>query len=66
MHGAVGKGKDERNEDIWKEANMYTMAEFLREKRLTCFGQVQRRGEDCSVSWQVRHRAVVQGNLLST
>ena len=32
-----------RNVDIWKEAHMYPMAEFLREKRLRWFGQVQRR-----------------------
>ena len=32
-----------RNVDIWKEAHMYPMAEFLREKRLRWFGHVQRR-----------------------
>ena len=32
--------------DIWKEAHMYQMAEFLREKRLRWFGHVQRRYED--------------------
>ena len=31
-----------RNVDIWKEACMYPMAEFLREKRLRWFGHVQR------------------------
>ena len=32
-----------RNVDIWKEAHMYLMTEFLREKRLIWFGHVQRR-----------------------
>ena len=32
--------------DIWKEAHMYPMAEFLREKRLRWFGHVQRRDKD--------------------
>ena len=35
-----------RNEDIWKEAHMCPMAEFLREKRLRWFGHVQRRDID--------------------
>ena len=35
-----------RNVDIWKEAHMYTMAEFLKEKRLRLFGHVQRRDKD--------------------
>ena len=35
-----------RNVDIWKDANMYPMAEFLREKRLRWFGHVQRRDKD--------------------
>ena len=35
-----------RNVDIWKEAHMYPMAEFLREKRLRRLGHVQRRDED--------------------
>ena len=35
-----------RNVDIWKEAYMYPMAEFLREKRLRWFGHVQRRDYD--------------------
>ena len=37
-----------RNVDIWKEAHMYPMAEFLREKRLRWFGHVglQRRDND--------------------
>ena len=30
------------NVDIWKEAHMYPMAAFLREKRLIWFGHVQR------------------------
>ena len=34
-----------RNVDIWKEAHMYPMAEFLREKRLRWIGHVQRRGK---------------------
>ena len=49
----MGKGKDEktrldhvRNVEIWKEARMYPMAEFLREKRLRWFGHVQRRYKD--------------------
>ena len=32
--------------DIWKEAHMYPMAEFLREKRLRWYGHVQRRDKD--------------------
>ena len=35
-----------RNVDIWKEAHMYPMVEFLREKRLRWFGHVQRRDKD--------------------
>ena len=35
-----------RNVDIWKEAHMYPMAEFLREKRLRWCGHVQRRVKD--------------------
>ena len=35
-----------RNIDFWKEAHVYPMAEFLREKRLRWFGHVQRRGKD--------------------
>ena len=35
-----------RNVDIWKEAHMYPMAEFLTEKRLRWFGHVQRRDTD--------------------
>ena len=35
-----------RNVDIWKEAHMHSMAEFLREKRLRWFGHVQRRDKD--------------------
>ena len=35
-----------RNVDIWKEAHMYQMAEFLREKRLRWFGHVQMRDKD--------------------
>ena len=35
-----------RNVDIWKEARMYPMAKFLREKRLRWFGHVQRRNKD--------------------
>ena len=35
-----------RNIDIWKEAHMYLMAEFLRGKRLRWFGHVQRRDKD--------------------
>ena len=31
-----------RNVDIWKEAHMYPMVEFLREKRLRWFGHEQR------------------------
>ena len=35
-----------RNVDIWKEAHMYPMAEFLREKRLRWFGHLQMRDKD--------------------
>ena len=35
-----------RNVDIWNEAHMYQMAEFLRENRLRWFGHVQRRDKD--------------------
>ena len=35
-----------RNVDIWKEAHMYPMAEFIGEKRLRWFGPVQRRDKD--------------------
>ena len=35
-----------RNVDIWKEACMYPMAEFLKEKGLRWFGHVQRRDKD--------------------
>ena len=35
-----------RNADIWKEAHIYPMAEFLREKRLRWFGHVQERDKD--------------------
>ena len=35
-----------RHVDIWKEADMYPKAEFLREKRLRWFGHVQRRDKD--------------------
>ena len=35
-----------RNVDIWKEAHMHPMAEFIREKRLRWFGHVQRRDKD--------------------
>ena len=35
-----------RNVDIWKVAQVYPMAEFLREKRLRWFGHVQRRDKD--------------------
>ena len=32
-----------RNVDTWKEAQMYRMADYLREKRIIWFGRVQRR-----------------------
>ena len=35
-----------RNVDIWKEAHVFQMAEFLREKRLRWFGHVKRRDKD--------------------
>ena len=35
-----------RNVDIWKEAHMYPMAEFLREERWRWYGHVQRRDKD--------------------
>ena len=34
------------NVDIWKEAHIYRMAEFLREKRLRWVGHVQRQDRD--------------------
>ena len=45
---ARGKTRQDhvRKVDIWKEARMYPMAEFLREKRLRWFGHVQRRDKD--------------------
>ena len=48
LWGAIGKMRLDhvRNVDIWKEAHMYPMAEFLREKRLRWFGHVQRRHKD--------------------
>ena len=48
LRGAWGKTRLDhvRNVDIWKEAHMYPMAEFLREKRLRWFGHVQRRDKD--------------------
>ena len=36
------------NVDIWKEAHMYPMAEFLREKRLRWFGHVRRDKDDAT------------------
>ena len=36
------------NVDIWKEVQVYPMAEFLREKRLRWFGHGQRRDTDVS------------------
>ena len=35
-----------RNVEIWKEAHVYPMAEFIREKRLRWFERVQRRYRD--------------------
>ena len=49
-----------RNVDIWKEAHMYPMAEFLREKRLRWFGHVQRRDED-EATRNVLHNMTVDG-----
>ena len=48
LRWARGKTRQDhvRNVDIWKEAHMYPMAEFLREKRLRWFGHVQRRDKD--------------------
>ena len=39
-----------RNVDIWKEAHMCSMAEFLRQKWLRWFGHVQRRDKDDTTS----------------
>ncbi len=48
LRWARGKTRldDVRNLDIWKEAHMFPMTEFLRKKRLRWFGHVQRRDED--------------------
>ena len=48
LRWATGKTRLDhvRNIDIWKEAHMYPMAEFLREKRLIWYGHVQRRDKD--------------------
>ena len=35
-----------RSVDTWKEAHMHPMAEFIREKRLIWFGNVQRQDKD--------------------
>ena len=35
-----------RNVDIWEDAHVYPMAEFLREKRLRWVGHVQRRDKE--------------------
>ena len=48
MQWARGKTRLDhvRNVDIWKDAHMYSMAEFLREKRLRWFGHVRRWDKD--------------------
>ena len=35
-----------RHVENWKEAHMYAMAEFIREKRFRLFGHVQTRDKD--------------------
>ena len=39
-----------RDVDTWKEAHMYLMAEFLREKRLRWYGHVKRLDKDDATS----------------
>ena len=50
-----------RNVDIWKEAHMYPMAEFLREKRLIWFGHVQRRAKDDATRKDIADEMTVDG-----
>ena len=47
-----------RNVGIWKEAHLYPMAEFLREKMLRWFGHVQRRDKVITDGsrWKVNSR----------
>ena len=44
-----------RNVDIWKEAHMYPMAEFLREKRLRWFGHVVKDGNVINVHIRIKN-----------
>ena len=48
LRWARGKTRldDVRNVDIWKDAHMYSMTEFLNEKRLRWFRHEQRRNKD--------------------
>ena len=50
-----------RNVDIWKEAHMYPMAEFLREKRLRWFGHVQSRAIDDATRKDIADEMTVDG-----
>ena len=50
-----------RNVDIWKEAHMQSMAEFLREKRLRWFGHVQRRAKDDATRKDIADEMTVDG-----
>ena len=44
--GQFERGGEEIPHNNWKDAQMYPMAEFLREKRLRWFGHVQRQNKD--------------------
>ena len=63
MRWARGKTRLDhvRNVDIWKEAHMYPMAEFLREKRLRWFGHVQRRVKDDATRKDIAGEMTVDG-----
>ena len=63
MRWARGKTRLDhvRNVDIWKEAPMYPMAEFLREKRLRWFGYVQRRAKDDATRKDIADEMTVDG-----
>ena len=50
-----------RNVDIWKEAHMCPMAEFLREKRLRWFEHVQRRAKDNATRKYIADDMTVDG-----
>ena len=63
MRWARGKTRLDhvRNVDIWKEAHMYPMAEFLRDKRLRWFGPVQRRAKDDATRKDIADEMTVDG-----